>query len=150
MANSRRRDIVNFLVTELKKINGDSSTFDDSYTYNFDLANNVFRQLKFIDEVNDFPALYLSAGAETRDYQTQGFTLANLPIVIRCYIKQEDALNHLENLAEDVEHVIYGISSQSDKGILQFSISNISTDEGLLEPFGIGEVFLNVVYEIED
>ena len=109
MANSRRRDIVNFLVTELKKINGDSSTFDDSYTYNFDLANNVFRQLKFIDEVNDFPALYLSAGAETRDYQTQGFTLANLPIVIRCYIKQEDALNHLENLAEDVEHVIYGI-----------------------------------------
>ena len=45
MANSRRRDIVNFLVTELKKINGDSSTFDDSYTYNFDLANNVFRAL---------------------------------------------------------------------------------------------------------
>ena len=92
----------------------------------------------------------MSAGAETRDYQTQGFTLANLPIVIRCYIKQEDALNHLENLAEDVEHVIYGISSQSDKGILQFSISNISTDEGLLEPLGVGEVFLNVVYEIED
>ena len=91
-----------------------------------------------------------AAGAETRDYQTQGFTLANLPIVIRCYIKQEDALNHLENLAEDVEHVIYGISSQSDKGILQFSISNISTDEGLLEPLGVGEVFLNVVYEIED
>ena len=150
MANSRRRDIVNFLVTELKKIDGDSSTFDDSYTYNHDLANNVFRQLKFIDEVNDFPALYLSAGAETRDYQTQGFTLANLPIVIRCYIKQEDALNHLENLAEDVEHVIYGISSQSDKGILQFSISNISTDEGLLEPLWVGEVFLNDVYEIED
>lgn len=150
MANSRRRDIVNFLVTELKKINGDSSTFDASYTYNFNLANNVFRQLKFIDEVNDFPALYLSAGAETRDYQTQGFTLANLPIVIRCYIKQEEAQDGLENLIDDVEHVIYNISSQSDKGILQFNISNISTDEGLIEPYGLGEVFIDIGYEIED
>ena len=56
----------------------------------------------------------------------------------------------MENLIEDVEHVTYSIPSQSDKGILQFSISNISTDEGLLEPFGLGEVFINVEYEIED
>lgn len=150
MANSRRRDIVNFLVTELKKINGSTSTFDASYTYNFDLANNVFRQLKFIDEVNDFPAVYLAAGVENRDYQSQGLTLALLTIVIRCYIKQEEAQDGLENLIDDVEHVIYGITTQSDKGLLQLSISNISTDEGLIEPYGIGEVFVNVEYELEN
>ena len=46
MANSRRRNIVNFLVTQLKLIDSDTSTFDSSYTYNFDLSTNVFRKLK--------------------------------------------------------------------------------------------------------
>ena len=150
MANSRRRNIVNFLVTQLKLINSDTSTFDSSYTYNFDLSTNVFRQLKFIDEVNDFPSIYISAGVETRNYETHGLTTANLPIIIRCYIKQEEAQDGLENIIDDVEHVIYGIDNQADKGILQITILNISTDEGLIEPYGIGEVSLNVEYELED
>lgn len=150
MANSRRREIVNFLVSQLKSIDGDTSGFDSNYTYNVNLANNVFRRLKFIDEVNDFPSVYINAGAETRNYETQGLTIANLPIIIRCYIKQEESQDGIENIIDDVEHVIYAIGIQADKGILQLSITNISTDEGLMEPFGIGEVFLNVEYELED
>jgi len=150
MANSRRRNIVNFLVTQLKLIDSDTSTFDSSYTYNFDLSTNVFRKLKFIDEVNDFPSIYINAGAEIRNYETHGLTTANLPIIIRCYIKQEEAQDGLEDIIDDIEHVIYGIDNQADKGILQITILNISTDEGLIEPYGIGEVSLNVEYELED
>ena len=150
MANSRRREIVNFLVTPLKSIDKQASGFDSNYTYNFDLSNNVFRRLKFIDEVNDFPSLYVTAGIETRNYNTQSFTTANLPLVIRCYVKQEESQDGLENIIDDVEHVIYGIGSQADKGILQLDITSISTDEGLLEPYGIGEVNLTVIYELEE
>jgi len=150
MANSRRREIVNFLVTQLKSIDKQASGFDSNYTYNFNLSNNVFRRLKFIDEVNDFPSLYVTAGIETRAYDTQSFTTANLPLVIRCYVKQEQSQDGLENIIDDVEHVIYGIGSQADKGILQISITSISTDEGLIEPYGIGEVNLNVIYELEE
>ena len=68
MTTNRRSEIVdNILIPELKKINGDTSTFDSSYTYKTNLFNNVFRGVKFLDEVNDFPAIYLAAGTEIRD-----------------------------------------------------------------------------------
>ena len=54
---SRRKEIVQYIVGQLKNIDGQSSTYDASYTYNNNLFENVFRKLKFLDEVNDFPAV---------------------------------------------------------------------------------------------
>jgi len=51
MPTSRRRDIVAEIVTQLKKINGGISTFDATYTYTSNVNNNVFRRIKFIDEI---------------------------------------------------------------------------------------------------
>ncbi len=146
---SRRREIVNSIVTELKKINGGVSTFNPSYTYNLNLFNNVFRRIKFIDEVNDFPSAYLQAGDETRIYNTQYMVEAELPIVIRCYTNSPTPTEDLEKLAADVEHVIYSLPIQTDLGIQDIIIDSISNDEGLIEPFGIGEVFITVLYELE-
>ena len=44
MATSRRRDIANFLVGELKKIDGNASSFDSSYTYQIliDFVTKIF------------------------------------------------------------------------------------------------------------
>ena len=53
MPTSRRTDIVDFLVTQLKEIDKAQSSFDSSYTYNTNLFTNVFRKIKFIDEVNE-------------------------------------------------------------------------------------------------
>ena len=44
MATSRRTEIIDFLVTELKKIDGCTSTFNSDYTYNTNLFNNVERK----------------------------------------------------------------------------------------------------------
>ena len=41
MATSRRSDIIDTLVTQLKEIDGAESSFDSSYTYNTNLFNNV-------------------------------------------------------------------------------------------------------------
>ena len=57
MATSRRTEIIDLLVIELKKIDGGTSTFNSNYTYNTNLFNNVERKLKFLDEINDFPSL---------------------------------------------------------------------------------------------
>ena len=59
---SRRTEIIDFLVTQLKEIDGAVSGFNSGYTYTQNLFNNVYRRVKFLDEVNDFPALYVSAG----------------------------------------------------------------------------------------
>ena len=55
MATSRRTDIIDLLVSQLKEIDGAESSFDSDYTYNVNLYNNVERKIKFLDEVNDFP-----------------------------------------------------------------------------------------------
>jgi len=150
MAESRRRQITNFIVDELKKINGSTSTFNASYTYNTNVSNNVFRRLKFIDEVNDFPSIYVNAGRDIRDYSSVGLTSSDLAIILRCYTKDEEPIDVSESLLEDVEHILYNIDTGTDKGIQQIEISAISTDQGLTAPFGIGEVSLLVRYDLEN
>ena len=63
---TRRQSIVNALVTQLKTIDGTGSFLTN-------VSNNVSPRLKFWDEVDDFPAIHLNAGSETRTYQGGGF-----------------------------------------------------------------------------
>jgi hypothetical protein len=150
MIYNRRTEIVQFLVTNLKQINGEVSTYNSSYTFANNLFGNVYRKIKFLDEVNDFPALYLSAGAETRNFQSENLTVATLPVIIRAYVYGEDnSQSQADNLVQDIEHVIYNIGSNPDMGILDITIQNITQDEGLAFPYGIAEVELLVVYRLE-
>lgn len=147
---SRRKEIIEFLVTQLKEIDGQTSGFSASYTYGNNLFNNVFRKLKFLDEVNDFPAIYLSAGTEIRDFNSKNLTLASLDATIRAYVFGEDNSQDLsDSLVQDIEHVIYSLGDNPDKGILDITIDNISTDEGLATPYGIAEVELTIVYRLD-
>jgi len=151
MPTSRRTDIVDFLVTQLKEIDKAQSSFDSSYTYNTNLFTNVFRKIKFIDEVNDFPALYLSAGTENRDFNTKSLTVATLDVTIRAYVfGEDDAQTKVDDLIQDIEHVIYNFGDNSDKGIFDIQIDNITADEGLIEPYGLAEIVLTIQYRLED
>jgi len=146
---SRRRDISNFIVGELKKINGTISTFDSSYTYQVNLFNNVFRRLKFLDEINDFPSVFLQAGNENRMYDSKGLTTSILDIMLRVYIHTENAVEELESTMQDIEFVIYNMDTQK-YGMMDVQVSTMSTDEGLLNPYGIGEVGVTVQYDVTD
>ena len=149
MATSRRRDIANFLVGELKKIDGNASSFDSSYTYQVNLFDNVFRRLKFLDEINDFPSVYLQAGTEDRVYQSKGLTTSTLDLMIRVYVHTEDAVETLESTMQDIEFVIYNMDTEK-YGIMDVQVASMGTDEGLLDPYGIGEVAVTVQYDVTD
>jgi len=147
MATSRRTEIIDFLVTELKKIDGGTSTFNSNYTYNTNLFNNVERKLKFLDEINDFPSLYIAGGTEIREFNSENLTTATLDATIRAYVFSEDnSQSDIDNLVQDIEHVIYNIGDNSSKGIQQFNIANISADEGLLTPYGLSEIEITIQY----
>lgn len=150
MIFNRRTEIVDFLVTNLKNINGGISTYDNTYQYNHNVFNNVYRKIKFLDEVNDFPSIYLSAGTEIRNFQSENLTVATLNVIIRAYVYGEDnSQTAADNLVDDIEHVIYSIGDEPEKGILDITIENISADEGLAFPYGIAELELSVVYRLE-
>ena len=149
MATSRRRDIANFLVGEFKKIDGGVSTFDSSYTYQVNLFDNVFRRLKFLDEINDFPSVYLQAGTENRIYDSKGLTTSTLDFMLRVYVHTETAVEELESTMQDIEFVIYNMDTEK-YGMMDVQVATMSTDEGLLDPYGIGEVGVTVQYDVTD
>lgn len=150
MIFNRRTEIIEFLITNLKNINGGVSTYDNTYQYSHNVFNNVFRKIKFLDEVNDFPSIYLSAGTEIRNFQSENLTVATLNVIIRAYVYGEDnSQTAADNLVDDIEHVIYSIGDEPEKGILDITIENISADEGLAFPYGIAELELSVVYRLE-
>ena len=143
---SRRKRIIDALVTKLKTINGQGAFLSD-------LGENVHPRMKFWDEVDEFPALHLNAGSETREYQTAGVRDRFLSVTVRCYVQDEDAQEALNELMEDVETVIEDNSrlTYTDKMnnvfyTQQITVISIDTDEGVLEPLGVGEILLEVRY----
>ena len=144
---TRRQSIVNALATQLKTI---KSTTSGMLT---DVNDNVHPRLKFWDEVDDFPAIHLNAGSETREYQGGGYKDRFLSVTIRCYVNEEDAVDALDKLLEDVETVIetnsrlsYTDRQGATQSTHQITIVSIDTDEGVLEPLGVGEMLIDVRY----
>jgi len=105
-----------------------------------------------LDEVNDFPAIYLAAGAENREFESLSLTVATLDVTIRSYVYGEDNSQSLaDDIVQDIEFVIYHqLGENPDKGILDITIDSITTDEGLAAPYGIAEVNLNTAYRLEN
>ena len=143
---TRRFAILDALVDKLKGIN-------DSGDFLTDVFDNVHPRLKFWDEVDTFPAIHLNAGAETREYQGGGYRDRYLTITVRAYVKDTDAVKALDELLEDIETVIetnsrlmYRDRSGNPQYTHQISIIRIDTDEGVLEPLGVGEMSLEVRY----
>ncbi len=143
---SRRANIVNALAEKLKDINGAGAFLSD-------VQNNVHPFLKFWDEVDQFPAVHLNAGAETREYQGGGYKDRFLSITIRCYVNEEDAQDALNILMEDIETVLeenaqleYLDKQNNSFKTQQITIISIDTDEGVLEPLGVGEILIEVRY----
>lgn len=150
MIFNRRTEIVQYLVTLLKQIDGDISPYDNGYQFNHNVFNNVYRKITFLDEVNDFPSIYLSAGTEIRNFQSENLTVATLTVTIRSYVYGEDNSQQLaDDLVQDIEHIIYNIGDNPEMGILDITIENITQDEGLSFPYGVAEVELSVVYRLE-
>ena len=113
--------------------------------------NNVHTTLKFWDEVSDFPSICIVPGSEAREYHPAGFKWGFLHISIKLYVKLEDPLEQLEKLIEDVELAISSnevIEYESGKATTEILIDSITTDEGLLAPYGVGEVNITVRYDV--
>lgn len=141
---SKRISIAKALVEKLKLINGESP-------YKTNIFNNAYAKLKFWDEVNDFPCIYLVPGSETREYLPGNFTWAFLGLSLKVYCKGEEAQSQLEELLEDIEDVIDAnrvliYDANNNLETTEILIASITTDEGLLSPYAVGEINLQVRY----
>ena len=142
---TRRSAIVNAFVEKLDAVDGTGK-------FRTVVASTAPRLL-FWDEVTEFPAVHVNSGSETREYLGGGEKFRFLTITFRCYVNEDDAVDALEMLLEDVETVIednnpitYTTGLGASTTTIQTTINSIDTDEGVLEPFGIGEIIATVQY----
>jgi len=143
---SRRNSIATAIADVLK-------TLDGSGEFQTDLEGRVNTKLKFFDEINTFPEVCVSVGSERRVYHTAGYKDRFLNVVIRCYVKDEESADVLEGLLEDIETVLEENSRLVYKDRLgasqctqEVTILSIDTDEGVLNPLGVGEIICEVRY----
>jgi hypothetical protein len=143
---SKRTSIIKALTERLRGIDG-------TLPYTNNLYGNAHPKLKFWDEIQDFPAVYLTPGSEQREYLPSAFTWGYLGVSIKVYCKGEDSQEQLETLLEDVETCIDAnrvLVYDAAKGheTTEILIQSITTDEGLLAPYAVGEINLQVRYAI--
>lgn len=143
---TRRIAIVDAMVEVLKGINGTGEYLTNIY-------DNVSPRLKFWDEVTQFPAIHLNAGSESREYQGGGYKDRFLNVTLRIYVNEEDAVVALSDLLEDVETTLennsrlqYTDRQGQIQHIRQITVISIDTDEGVLEPYGVAEMNVQVQY----
>ena len=142
---TRRSAILNAMADLFEKIDGGDG-------YKQDLSGAIEPRMKFWDEVESFPCLHMASGTETREYYGGGQKWRYLTVTIRVYVNSEDPITELEELLEDVETVIddagqfdYSTTTGTQQ-VTQVTIVSISTDEGALQPLGVGEMIVEIRY----
>jgi hypothetical protein len=143
---SKRTQIVKALTAKLKLINGKAP-------YSVNLSKNAYAKLKFWDEVDDFPSVYLTPGTEIREYFPSDFTWGFLGVTIKVYCRGESSSEQLELLLTDIENCVddnrqLEYDSTNNYSTTEILVQSITTDEGLLAPYAVGEINLQVRYQI--
>lgn len=125
----------------------------NSIDYPSNIHNNAHNLLVFWDEVNDFPYISIVAGGENRQYLPANFKWGFLEVVIRVYIQDEYPQDTLEAFLGDVEALLDANNNlvyDSDSGDTTelISILSINTDQGLFAPIGVGEIVIQIQYDL--
>ncbi len=144
MANNRQ-----LIVKSIAKLLRDNLDGNSPYVSN--VYDNVYEKQVFWDDVADYPTISVYSGTEIREYQPGGFKWAFLTVNIRIYVENEDAKDEIEQIFEDIELVLDNndyLTYEGNDLSTDVRILSLSDDEGLLNPLGVGEIVLEVRYEV--
>jgi len=137
---TRRKQIIDGFKTEL----GQTPDVD---------ASNIFKHFKFLDELNDFPSVCFVAGTERRDQLGANRRLATIDIALRGYVFDENNVDKAEILAQNVESKVDSFSANvaaRANGVSDARVISFRTDEGLLQPYGVADLEVQILYDVEE
>ena len=144
---TKRTKIAEALANKIKEIDG-------NHPFNTNVFDNVQSKMVFLDEIEQYPKVCVVAGDESREYQPAGYKWRFLTLTVRAYVhNDEDAQEELALLFEDIESIIdendalvYDDSVDPSESTTSLTIESIGTDEGVIQPLGIGEMVVEVRY----
>ena len=146
-----RSDIFDACITALQNINGSTSSYDSTYTYQTSLAQ-VSRGAKFFGEINDFPFACLWVDSESRFHIGADERYPIMYFTVRALFDGDPsnagipAVDIAENFLEDLDHVLKNYKRWCPAEVIEVRALNLATDSGMLEPRSVAECVFEVVY----
>ena len=137
---TRRRQIIDGFSTEI----GQPPDVD---------ASNIFKNYKFLDEINDFPSVCFVAGSENREELGANRRLGTIEVALRGYVFDENNVDIAEILAQNVESKVDSFSANvaaRANGVADARVTAFRTDEGLLQPYGVADLEIEILYDLEE
>ena len=111
------------------------------------LPGNVTRKMVFLNEVNDFPFVCMLVEPERK--------LATLALSLRGYVHDGDSGENIdlaEDLGMDIDSLVIDRFAEAHRNLgVEFAgAQSFRTDEGLMTPYGIADLTINITYEVAE
>jgi hypothetical protein len=107
-----------------------------------------FRGMKFLHEVNSFPAFYIHPQNESRVHEGDGGAYAVCAISLRGY-QYSDQLDAIEQFMRDLEVAVQSYAPAYASLVDEARVVSVRTDEGTMAPYGIVDMQLEVLYSVD-
>lgn len=143
-----RYESLQALVSSFRAIDGRTSPWNPSYTFNLDVHENVLDHDEFVEAINSFPCIMVTF-TDTQIRHIGGgerYTVSSFRI--RGITWDEDVEDAGELLADDIEHVVNHLK-QAYPSFEEVRLDSVQTDEGLNAPLGAVIVQGTLVYRNE-
>ena len=137
---TRRRRIIDGFKTEI----GQTPDVD---------ASNVHKHFKFLEELNDFPSVCFVASSESREQLGTNRRLGTIEVALRGYVFDENNVDKAEILAQNVESKVDSFSANvaaRANGVSDARVVSFRTDEGLLQPYGVADLEVQILYDVDE
>lgn len=150
-----RNDLQQILISQFSLIDGSTAaipSYDAAHVplirrFESNLHSNVHARFRFLDELNDFPALCFYIDSESFKHVGGGVRYRTAIVVIRGYVYSDsESSDDSEALLSDIEWVVSHIRLRN-RCIIDARILSMGTDGGVLAPYGVSEAILSITYE---
>jgi len=151
---STKNQILQNLITHLKLINGSTHNIAgcpfSPYTYKNNVWDNVTDQFKFLENINDFPTVsFFQTSIEQRIEQGSGEIYGAANYVVRCYFMTSENDEQADDFIEDLQFSLNSFKyTQSNSSLVDLRILAVSSDEKILDPYGVAEISFVLVYKL--
>jgi len=109
-------------------------------------ATRGYRGFRYIHQLNDYPCFCFHVETESRIWTDAPYGV--LKASLRGYTHTE-TLDGVESYARTIERAVQSLSEEHRELILDARVLSVRTDEGLMLPYGIVDMQIEVLYIVK-
>ena len=116
------------------------------------VANNVHKRYLYLNEVNDWPTITFIPQGEVRVSRGAGARQGIIDLCLRGYIYDgDDPLGEAETFGMQIDDAVETFrDSNRALEVEEARVLEFRTDEGLFHPYGMADLTIQILYEVED